>query len=108
MMPFADPAYWSDYLRQTLRRYSEPLLRRVAASLFKPPSQWPPEDLIERCLATFSNAAVIDRRLQALDVPARRVLACIGHSRQPRWKLGNLLELLSVLGCSEGPQAVFR
>ena len=108
MMHFADPAYWSDYLRQTLRQYNEPLLRRVAAHLFKPRSQWPPEDLIERCLATLSNAAVIDRRLQDLEMPARRVLACMGHSRQPRWKLSNLLELLAVFGCSEGPQAVFR
>src|SRR5438105_10125485 len=56
----------------------------------------------------LANAAAIDRRLQALDDPARKLLACIGHSLQPRWKLGNLLELLAALGCAEGPQTVFR
>jgi hypothetical protein len=108
MMLFADPAYWSDYLRRTLHQYAEPLLRRVAARLFKPRNQWPAEELAERSIMTLGNAAVVDRRLQDLEVPARRLLACIGHSRQPRWRLGNLLELLAVFGCAEGPEAVFR
>src|SRR5262249_33118400 len=108
MIPSADAAFWSDYLRRTLQHYTDPLLRQVAARLFKPRSQWPAEELIERSLATFANAVVIDRRLQELDVPARRLLACMGHSRQPRWRLANLLELLAVFGCGEGPAAVFR
>jgi Helicase conserved C-terminal domain len=108
MIPSADSVFWSDYLRRTLQNYAEPLLRQVAARLFKPRNQWPAEELIERSIATFENAAVVDRRLQDLDLPARRLLACIGHSRQPRWRLANLLELLAALGCAEGPEAVFR
>jgi hypothetical protein len=108
MMPSADAVFWSDHLRRTLQNYAEPLLRQVAARLFKPRNQWPAEELIERSLATFANAVVVDRRLQELDVPARRLLACMGHSRQPRWRLANLLELLAALGCAEGPEAVFR
>ena len=56
----------------------------------------------------MGDAAAVDRRLAELDAPARQLLACIGHSRQPRWRLGNLLEVLVALGCTEGPQAVFR
>jgi hypothetical protein len=99
-------AFWSDYLRRTLHGYDEPLLRQVAAGLFKPRSQWPVEDLIDRSLTTLSNAAVIDRRLQDLDTSSRRLMTLIAHSRQPRWRLGNLLELLAALGLSEGPRPV--
>jgi hypothetical protein len=103
MIP-TDPAFWSDYLRQTLECYEEPLLRQVAAHLFKPRSHWPREELIDRCVDTFRNAAVLDRRLQDLPEPGRRLLTCIGHSRQFRWKLGNLLELLAALGGGQGPE----
>jgi hypothetical protein len=97
-MPTADAAFWSEQLRETLRRYDEALLRRVAGKLLKPRGQWPAEELIERGVATVSNAAVIDRRLEALEPAGRRVLALIGHSRQPRWRVGNLIELLAALG----------
>jgi hypothetical protein len=107
-MPLADPTTWSDYLRRTLACYDEKLLRQVAANLIKPRSQWPIEELIERTVALLSNAAGVDRRLQALDEPARKLLTCIGHSLQPRWKLGNLLEILASLGGAEGPQTVIR
>src|SRR5438552_528873 len=107
-MPLADPVWWSDYLRRTLQFYAEPLLRQVASRLCKARNQWPMEELIERSLAALGDAAAVDRRLAELDAPARQLLACIGHSRQPRWRLGNLLEVLVALGCTEGPQAVFR
>jgi hypothetical protein len=106
-MPLPDPAFWSDYLRRTLRVYDESLLRRVATNLVKPRSQWPVDELIDRSLVTLANAAVLDRRLQALDVPCRRLITCLARSRQPRWKLGNLLELLAALGATEGPSQVF-
>jgi hypothetical protein len=93
---------WSERLRQTLQAYDEPLLRGLASKLFKPRNQWPVEELIERSLTTLGNAPVIDRRLQELDVAERRVLALIGHSRQPRWALGNLVELVIALGHSDG------
>src|ERR1700688_3285812 len=98
-MPLEDQGYWSDYLRHTLECYDDALLRQVASQLFKPRSQWPREELIERSLDTFGNVAVLDRRLQDLPVPCSRLLGCMAHSRQPRWKLGNLLELLAALGC---------
>jgi len=101
-MPLTDPATWTDHLRQTLRRYDEPLLRRVAARLVKPRGQWPVEELIERCVATIGNAPVIDRRCQDLEVASRRLLALIGHSRQPRWYVGNLVEMLAALGHADG------
>jgi hypothetical protein len=102
-MPFSDPPDWSDLLRQALGRYDEPLLRQVAARLVRTRNQWPVEELIERAAATVVNAAVIDRRLQELDPAARQLLALIARSRQPRWRLGNLVELAIALGRREEP-----
>jgi hypothetical protein len=64
--------------------------------------------LIERCAGALEDAAVVDRRLQDLEEADRRLLAYIGHSSQPEWQLGNLLEILAALGSNEGPQQVFR
>ena len=98
----ADP--WSDHLRLPgeLRRACS---AAVAAQLFKPRNQWPVEELIERCLATrptppSSTAAsrTWSRR--------RRLLALIGHSRQPRWQLGNLVVLVMALGHTDGLQPI--
>src|SRR5205807_8988279 len=97
-----DPAYWSEHLRATLQRYGEALVRQVSARLLKPRSQWPVEELIERCVAAVGNAAVIDRRLQDLAPAGRKLLALVGHSRQPRWRLGPLLEMLAALGHAAG------
>jgi Helicase conserved C-terminal domain len=106
-MPIPDSAFWSDLLRSTLASYDEALLRQVAASLIKPRNQWPVEDLIERCVAGAENPAVLDRRLADLDAASRRLLALIGHSRQPSWDLGNLIEMLLALGAEDGLQPVF-
>jgi hypothetical protein len=106
-MPLSDPQVWTDRLRATLQAYHEPLLRQVAGKLLKPRNQWPVEELIERSVATISNAAVVDRRLEELGPAGRRLLALIGHSRQPRWKLGSLLEMLAALGNAEGMTPVF-
>src|SRR5438445_1536367 len=96
MLP-TDPEFWTERLVQTLQRYDESLARQVCERLFKPRNQWPTEELIERAAATTANAAVIDRRLETLQPAARKLLAVIGHSRQPCWKLGSLMEILSVL-----------
>lgn len=106
-MPACETADWSAYLRQTLERYDEPLLRQVAGQLFRPRSQWPVEELIDRSVATVGNAAVVDRRLESLAPAARRLLGLIGHSRQPRWRVGPLLEMLAALGHAEGPKPIF-
>lgn len=44
---------------------------------------------------TTANVPVIDRRLRDLEAPARNLLALINLSRQPCWRVGGLLELLS-------------
>jgi Helicase conserved C-terminal domain len=102
-MPLPDPADWSDLLRQALGRYDEPLLRQVSAKLVRTRNQWPAEELIDRAAATVVNAAVIDRRLQDLDPASRQLLTLIAQSRQPRWRLGNLVELVVALGQHEEP-----
>ncbi len=107
-MPVIDPQPWSDLLGRTLAAYDEELLRPVAGRLFRPRSQWPAEELVERGVATVANAAVIDRRLQDLGPAERRLLALVGHSRQPRWRLVNLLEMLAALGHGDGLDPVSR
>lgn len=103
-MPPNDPTFWTDHFRRTLERYDEALLRRVAAQLIKPRNQWPVAELVERCVAATTNAAIIDRRLAGLSLPQRRLLAFMGHGRQSRWRLGSLLELLAAVGHRDGPQ----
>jgi hypothetical protein len=103
-----DSSYWSELQRHTLSSYDETLLRQVAARLVKPRNQWPIADLVERGVAATSNPVIIDRRLQDLSPPARRVLALIGLSRQPYWNLGNLVELTIALGHGDGLQPVLE
>src|SRR5207248_1337907 len=77
-------------------------LRRVAARLIKPRSQWPADELVARCAATANDITVIDRRLRDLDPAGRQLLALVGHSRQPQWGMGSLVELLIALGHEDG------
>lgn len=95
-------ASWSDLVRQTLERYDEHLLRQVASRLCKPRNQWPTEELIERCLQTVANPTVIDRRLGDLEPACVQVLALVGRSGQPVWRVGNLVEMLVALGTGNG------
>ncbi|HXD85059.1 MAG TPA: hypothetical protein VN641_01105 [Urbifossiella sp.] len=102
MPPIADADDWSALVRDTLSRYSEPLLRQVAGKLIRPRTQQPLDELLEKSTATLGNAPVIDRRIKDLSAPARKLLALIGLSRQPRWKVGHLISLLAALGHAEG------
>jgi hypothetical protein len=105
-MPVPELDFWSDAVGRTFGRYDEPLLRRVAGRLFKPRSQWPADELVERGVATLANAAVIDRRLEDLEPAGRQLLALMAHSRQPVWKVGSLVELLVALGHADGLRPV--
>jgi hypothetical protein len=97
---------WRATLRQALGRYDAPLLRRVAARLLKPRNQWPVEELVDRFIAAAENAPLVDRRLQELDAGHRAVVAAIGFSGQPHWRLGSLTELAMALGAVDGIEPV--
>ena len=86
---------WNQHIRTTLKRYDEALLRQVAHKLCKPRNQWPVDELLDRVVATFNNAAMIDRRLKELPAACRQILAVIGQSRQTRWPVGALVECWS-------------
>jgi hypothetical protein len=105
-MSLPDPAIWSERLAQTLLRYDEGLLRKVAARLVRPRNQWPVEELISRSVDTVNNPAVLDRRLADLEPAGRQALALIGHSRQSCWALGNVVELMMALGQEDGLKPV--
>jgi hypothetical protein len=105
-MPSPNPATWTDRLGETLRHYDEALLRKVVGKLVRPRNQWPVEELITRSVDTVNNPAVLDRRLADLEPAGRQVLALIGHSRQPCWALGNVIELMMALGHDDGLKPV--
>jgi len=82
--------------------YSETLRRSVAGTLLKPRNPIPIEELTERILTTLANPPVVDRRIADHSAPGRAVLAIMGQSRQPIWKVGHLLTMLAALGSTEG------
>ncbi|MCS7045545.1 MAG: helicase-associated domain-containing protein, partial [Gemmataceae bacterium] len=94
--------------RDSLRKYDEALLRRVAANLCKPRNHWPIGDLIERCVEVFSNPPTLDRRLKVISPAGRQLLAVIGHSRQPRWLVGSLIEIATVLASDDALTTVLE
>src|SRR5262249_24012075 len=100
--------YWSGRVRDVLARYDEPLLRQVVQRMLKPRNQWPVEELIERSVTALTNAAVIDRRLKDHSPASRKLLAVIGLSRQPVWRVGHLLAVLATLEHAEGLAPIFE
>jgi hypothetical protein len=102
MPPFPEPDDWSGRCRDALARYSEPLLRAVAAKLVRPRTNQPVAELIDKSVAALTNPPVIDRRVKELPNAERKLLALVGLSRQPRWKVGHLVTMLAALGHAEG------
>src|SRR3954447_3317174 len=98
---------WAERLTATLSRYDEALVRKVAGRLLKPRNFWPVDDLINRCVETINNPAVLDRRLDDLAPASKQVLALIGHSRQYVWSLGNLVYAVMALGNEDGLAPLF-
>ncbi len=101
-----DPETWTERVRLTLASYDEELLRQVAAKLARPRSQWPADELIERCLQTIANPVVVDRRLAELGPQPRRLLSFMARSRRLIWRLGSLLEFLAASGGAADPNEV--
>ncbi|MBM3982316.1 MAG: hypothetical protein FJ304_19020 [Planctomycetes bacterium] len=93
---------WSSVCRAALARYSEPLLRAVADKLVRPRTKLGADELLDKATATLTNAPVIDRRIKEQPPAARKLLALVGLSRQPRWAVGHLLALLAALDHSDG------
>ena len=102
MPSFPDPDEWTARCRDTLARYAEPLLRAVAGKLIKPRANQPVEELLDKSAAALVNPPLIDRRIKDLPAASRKLLAVIGRSRQPRWKVGHLITLVTALGHAEG------
>jgi hypothetical protein len=101
MPPPAEPD-WSARCRDALAGYAEPLLRAVADKLVRPRTKLPADELLDKAAAAITNPPVIDRRVKEQPDAARKLLALVGLSRQPRWKVGHLLTLLSTLGHDDG------
>ncbi len=98
--------HWTEHTRHTLKRYDEALLRQVAHKLCKPRNQWPVDELLDRIGAALNNVAMLDRRLKELPAACRQILAVMGKSRQTRWPLGSLVEILVALGTKDGLEPI--
>ena len=57
-------------------------------------------------MSTLGNIPVLDRRIKDLSLPCRQVLALIGRSQQPCWHAGNVIEMLRMLGQSDGLEPI--
>ena len=101
-MPVPEPVSWPDRIADTMGRYDEALLRKVAGRLVRPRGQWPVADLIARCVELLDNPVALDRRIAELEPTSRQVLAMLGHSRQPVWRLGSVVEFTMALGHDDG------
>jgi hypothetical protein len=95
-----------DPVRAAVDGYTDTLRQQVAATLIKPRTPIPADELTDRFLATLANPPVIDRRLRDLPPAARKLLAVLGRTRRPRWKVGHLLTLLATVGHPEGVEPV--
>jgi hypothetical protein len=89
-------------VRAALDGYAEPLRRSVAASLLKSRNHIPTDELTDRILAALANPPGVDRRLKDLPPAARKLLALLGLTRRPHWKVGHLLTTLAALGHADG------
>jgi len=94
--------YWIERTTQALDGYTETLRRKVVATLLKPRTPIPVEEITSRILGTLTNAPVIDRRLRELPPAARWLLTVMGRTRQPCWKVGHILSILASLGSTDG------
>ena len=94
--------YWIERTTQAIDGYTETLRRQVVATLLKPRTPIPVEELTARILGTLTNAPVIDRRLRELSPSSRWILTVMGRTRQPRWTVGQLLTILASLGSTDG------
>lgn len=102
MIPSSPADNLSELFRRTLLSYDDALLRQVAQKLCRPRNQWAHAELVERIETALNNPVALDRRLKELPAECRQLLALIGHSRQPRWDVGSLVEMLVALGHADG------
>jgi XPB/Ssl2-like helicase family protein len=101
-----EPPIWNERVRNVLEAYDETLLRGVTQRLCRPRNLWPASELIDRCVDTLQNPAVLDRRLKDQSVGARRVLGLLRRSDRTIWTVGSLCELGALLEVDFGPESV--
>ncbi len=91
-----------DAIAPLLTLYDDKLLAAVAGKLFRPRIGQPADELVERILETQKNPPVVDRLLKQLPATPQKLIALLGRSRQPRWRVDDLLALAVSLGDSDG------
>jgi hypothetical protein len=91
----------------TLARYTEPLVRSVAARWLRLRTQWTGEEVRERLREALANPVAVDRTLKTVSPMARRLLHLLAIGRETEWRLRALADFLAVLD-SGGGIAVVR
>lgn len=98
----ADRATWLNQVQTILDRYREELVRQVAAKLIRPRQLWAVDELRDKMVAMLDDPVGIDRALKPIAPAARQVLRLVDLSRQPRWPLQSIVDLLPIVGAREG------
>jgi hypothetical protein len=93
---------WLDQAKLALDLYRDALLRQVALKLIRPRSQYTSEELRQRMVAALDDPVGIDRTLRSLSPAGRQLLKLIDMSRQMRWPVAALVDLLPILGHHDG------
>lgn len=93
---------WLAQAESAIALYRLELLRLVASKLIRPRTQYTPEELRQRMLTALDDPVAIDRALKSASPIARQLLRMIDLSRQPRWTVASLADLLPILGHNEG------
>ncbi len=91
-----------DSIRQTFEHYNLVLRRSVLSALVKPRQPLELDDLAEKAISVMVNPPMIDRRLRDVPSVSRKVLAIMAITRNYRWPIGDLLQVLVTLGHHEG------
>jgi Helicase conserved C-terminal domain len=93
---------WLDRAKAAFDLYRDALLRQVASKLIRPRTQYTADELRERMVAALDDPVGIDRTLKLVSPAGRQLLRLIDMSRQVRWPVGALVDLLPILGHTAG------
>jgi len=97
---------WARVIRRAFERYDDTLLGEITTRLIKPRTTQSREELVQRSIDFFENPVQLDRRIQALEPSSAVLLEIAAKTRQNRWFVGTLAEMVLTLGWDEGIKPV--
>ena len=99
-MRYDDPTI--ETVRDTFERYEAVVRLTILSALAKPRQPMEMDDLTDKAMNVLLNPPVIDRRIRELPGACRKLLAVMAITRNYRWRIGDMLQVLSTLGHHDG------